>query len=220
MIPISHGRFRFDIFGRKQRPLRKCVRVEPVVSRASVDQEYCSNITELHAIIIYRRIYSITRDQSRVDNVSLEEKNILDFWLLLARLRAGWNDSSVSRHDSSGGGEESCRLTIPEKICARYGQLWASQKTELFHELVVSGHSTKPRARLLDTLRRQTVRAARRRKAALAGKEKEKVLFLRTTRTYFRITLIDQAVCSIRLSILRDSRDPWMHLYCEYSLLD
>jgi hypothetical protein len=60
-------------------------------------------------------------------------------------------------------------------------KLWASKDTEyrspeLFHEIVVSGHSTKPGARLLDTLRRQTVTAGRR-LIALAGKEQ--VLFLR-----------------------------------------
>lgn len=60
-------------------------------------------------------------------------------------------------------------------------KLWASASTEyrspeLFHELIVSGHSTKSGARLLDTLRWQTVTAGRR-LVALAGKEQ--VLFLR-----------------------------------------
>jgi hypothetical protein len=60
-------------------------------------------------------------------------------------------------------------------------KVWASATTEyrspeLFHELILSGHSTKSGARLLDSLRRQTVTAGRR-LVALAGKEH--VMFLK-----------------------------------------
>jgi hypothetical protein len=91
-------------------------------------------------------------------------------------LWAGWNfwvDNVLDGRASRAGGSSSGT--------GSKDKLWASAMTEyrspeLFHELVVSGDATKSGARLLDTLRRQTVTAGRR-LVALAGKEH--VLFLR-----------------------------------------
>jgi hypothetical protein len=115
--------------------------------------------------------------------------NLHDTWLHLHYLHPADAKYFILLRDPADWLWAGWNFWVDDALDGRSGQvagadakkLWASANTEyrspeLFHELIVSGHATKSGARLLDTLRRQTVTAGRR-LVALAGQEQ--VLFLK-----------------------------------------